>query len=901
MSSVIFSQRFDYKIILYILLITLLPLIALAIIITWLDSNSLKDSLNEPLQILTCNQLNRVNDKTFVIENFVYQIESIVEKNSIQGEEFTREINTAIEHNSYSPLLGLAIFFEAENPVLFGSMSENPLDESLVEWAQTNNGPQVIWQTKENTSYASKISLVEDQEYILVASVPLTFLQETFSNLPPTSGYYLLDEHDQLLLYSDSPIGKFPVQNYLSSSTSTRLIVHEDLQATICSSSNNWRLALVLPINFSVANRDLLTNILLITILVIAFVVVLFAFFFNQKLIQPIKIMSDRMVKINNNDELDLKIMEEGSYTGEVHALVSEFNQVVKNFKATQNKISLLEEKQERIEFAIQGSKIGIWDWNLRDNHCYFSPIWRSILGHTEESIHNLPTEWFTRVHPEDIETLRSEINNHIEGKTPIFESEHRIRHLNDSYIWVYTRGLVRKNSDGNTKRFVGIMENITQRKLLEAKLMITTMYDPLTGLPNRTYFLEIIEQSLGRIRRRDEYHSAILYLDLDHFKNINDKFSFSAGDALLLEITRRLKFGLRSMDTVARLGEDKFGIILEEINGLPDTIKITRRLYKEITKPFTFSKETIYPGTSIGIVMISRGYQDANEVLRDAESAMFQAKSNGRGKFEVFDKENYSYVLSKIRIENELRNAIKKNEIILNYQPVIDTNTNQVVNADTIAIWQHPEKGIVPNEHYFSIAEESGEIIPLNIYILRNACIEAIEWQIEKNLRTLLSVPISPKLLLKPDLTEIVLSALADSNLPNTSLQLVITESSKIYNSGIAIQSMVNLSSIGIKFCLSDYGVIPSSLEQLKRLPIHAIRISETLTRDLPTNEEDAEITESIISIAKILKLQVISTGIETKEQYDFLISKGISHISGDFLSKAKAKSEFIKYLNKS
>jgi len=471
---------------------------------------------------------------------------------------------------------------------------------------------------------------------------------------------------------------------------------------------------------------------------------------------------------------------------------------------------------------------------------------------------------------------------------------------MNDTYIWVLARGLVRKGEDGIPYRFVGTIENITQRKSLEARLLIEAMYDPLTGLPNRTYFSGIIEQSLGRIHRREEYHSAVLFIDLDRFKNINDQYSFSIGDALLLEITRRLKYSLRSMDTISRFGNDKFGVLLEEINGLPDTIKITHRIHKEINKPFNFSGEIIHLTTSIGIVMLSRGYQDSNEVLRDAESALFQAKSDGRGKFEIYDKEVYSYTLSRIRVENELKQALKNDEISLCYQPIIDTETNQVIFADAISIWQHPEKGFIPKEHYLSVAEDSGEIIPLNNFLLRRACNETFEWFQEEDTRTLLSVSISPKMFLKSDFTETVLSALADSNLPNEFLQLVITESSKIYNSGVAIQAMVNLSSIGVKFCLANYGVIPSSLEQLKRLPIHAIRISETLIKDIPINEEDAVITESIISSAKVLGLQVIATGVNTKEQMDFLTQKGIHLISGDYVSQPLMKPEFINYLKR-
>ncbi len=660
------------------------------------------------------------------------------------------------------------------------------------------------------------------------------------------------------------------------------------------------RLLNIFPLNYSFNNDNLLITILLLVIFTSLLSIFILSILINRKLIRPVKDLIFRLNQINQDDKPEGNSRHENLFTGDVGKLTTEVNHLIQNLELARKRFVIQDEKRERYELALQGSKIGVWDWNLKNNHCYYSPTWRNILGHTEESIHNLPTEWFTRVHPEDIESLRTEINNHIAGKTLIFEKEHRIRHMNDSYIWVLARGLARKGENGVPDRFVGTIENITQRKSLETRLKIEAMYDPLTGLPNRTYFSGIIEQSLCRIRRREEYQSAILFIDLDQFKSINESYSYSIGDALLLEITRRLKYSLRSMDTISRFGNDKFVVLVEEINSLPDTIKITRRLHNEMNKPFNLYNEIIYPTTSIGIVMLTRGYQDSNEVLRDAESAMFLAKSDGLGKFEIFDKEVFSYSLSRILMESQLKQALKNSEITLCYQPIVETETNHVIFADSISIWEHPEKGLIPQDHYLSVAEESGEIIPLNKYLLQRACHDAAEWYQEESTRVLLSVPVSAKMILNSEFTETVLAALADSNLPNESLQLIIIESNKIYNSGIAIQALFNLSSIGVKFCLADYGIIPSSLEQLKRLPIHAIRISETLTKDLPANEEDAVITESIISMAKILGLQVVVTGVDTKEQMDFLTQKGIHLISGDFVSQPLMKTEFINFLKR-
>lgn len=906
MNSFLSKLRINYKSILFLLLISLLPIIGLAISTIWIDNKGLEASLDEPIQTLTCNQLARIDERTLSINSMLGHVAGLIKDEGFdnltihQESSKLQEVEKIIVQNQYGSLLGLDLISEGLDPIHFGSSNISLDNKWLSEWMQIGEEGQVFWYTEDDSVFAVQMLQEEGARILLVANLPSSFYRNIFKDLPADFGFELLDGQNQSLIQAPSSKGDFPIQNYLGRLPSQGKIDQDDLQATFCTNAANWRLFIISPLNYSVVNNSLLFKILLVLILAVAFFVLIFAILINQKLIRPVKELTNRLHQINQVEKPDFEKIPENLYTGEVGELITEFNHFIQNLKITQERNSILDEKRERFELALQGSKIGLWDWNLKNNHCYYSPTWRNILGHTEESIYNLPTEWFTRVHPEDIESLRIEINNHIAGKTSIFEKEHRIRHMNDTYIWVLARGLVRKGEDGVPNRFVGTIEDITQRKSLEARLMIEAMYDPLTGLPNRTYFSGIIEQSLGRVHRREDYHSAVLFIDLDRFKSINDNYSFSIGDALLLEITRRLKYSLRSMDTISRFENDKFGVLLEEINGLPDTIKITRRIHKEINNPFNFSGEIIHPSTSIGIVMLSRGYQDSNEVLRDAESAMFQAKSDGRGKFEIYDKEVYSYTLSKIRIENELKQALINKEISLCYQPIINTETNKVVYADAISIWQHPEKGFIPKDHYLSVAEESGEIIPLNNFLLRRACNEASEWYPEKSARTLLSVPISPKIFLKSDFTETVISALADSNLPNESLQLVITESSKIYNSGIAIQTMVNLSSIGVQFCLSDYGIIPSSLEQLKRLPIHAIRISETLTKGLPNNEEDAIITESIISLAKVLGLQVIATGVDTKEQMEFLTQKGIHLISGDYLSQPLMKPEFINFLKR-
>lgn len=757
-----------------------------------------------------------------------------------------------------------------------------------------NQSFQSEFNTPNQTLACNQLARVEGLLEQQDGQISQSDLSSFFAEFPDTYGYYLLNGNNQIVGFSHSPNGAFPVQDYLQQLIAQGRVNYNQIQASICTSSDNWKLILVSPSSIIVSNNKLLFNTFIITFLIISILITLFAILLNHQLINPIKMITQQFKKAVAEDYPDFESISAQHYSGEIGELLTAYNQFSSNQKQRMEKEKLLHENSVRYELATQGAKIGIWDWNLKTNHCYFSPSWRSIIGHTEETIRNLPAEWFTRVHPEDIEILKLNISEYIDGKTSTFEQEHRLLHMDNTYIWALAKGVLRIGEQGEALRLAGTLEDITERKAMETKLLIDAMYDPLTGLPNRTYFSGVVVISLGRIHRREDYHSAVLYVDLDRFKTINENFSFSTGDALLQEISRRLKFSLRSMDTISHFGDDKFAILLEEINGLPDTIKITQRLHKEIEKPFIHSGITIHPGTSIGIVMLSRGYQGANEVLRDAESAMFLAKTDGRGKIEVFDKEVFNYTLSKIKIERELKNAINNHEFSVLYQPVYDIQNNNITHVKAIPNWIPPGKGIVLKDQYQTAAEETGEIIAIDQFTLQSACNQAGIWFTSACPEVVLSILVSTKTFLQPNFTDKILSILADSSLPNEALQIVLTESSQIYNSGIALQTMVDLSSIGVKFCLADFGVTPSSLEQLKRLPIHAIEISDSLIRGIPANVEDVTIIQAIISLSSILGYQLTVPGVDSKEQADFLRQKGIQFISGNYFSKPLNAREF-------
>jgi diguanylate cyclase (GGDEF)-like protein/PAS domain S-box-containing protein len=411
----------------------------------------------------------------------------------------------------------------------------------------------------------------------------------------------------------------------------------------------------------SALNNSSLWVTLLITGFIAMAVIIGALLIINKQAIDPIQKMMNGLQSIQEGRLAEQRPIRSQGLSVEIGNLVQGYNQFLSLLKTKEMQETALKVSEERYDLAMKGSHDGVWDWDIKTDMCYYSPRWRAILGYTEESIHNSPTEWFSRVHADDLDALKADIKSHLEGKTSHFENEHRLLHANGSYVWVWARGLALFDQQKTAYRFAGSISDNTKRKEFESRLLHDAMHDPLTHLPNREYFLETLGSALGRTHRREDYHAAVIYVDLDRFKFINDGMGYKAGDELLIETSQRLKRTLRLMDTVARIGGDEFCILLEEINGLQDAIQITRRLHKLLTQPIILEKQEFSPNASFGLVMLTRGYSNSEEILQDADTALNQAKANGGGRFEIFDKEMHLYTLSKLKTESELTQAIKK------------------------------------------------------------------------------------------------------------------------------------------------------------------------------------------------------------------------------------------------
>ncbi len=547
-----------------------------------------------------------------------------------------------------------------------------------------------------------------------------------------------------------------------------------------------------------------------------------------------------------------------------------------------------LRESEERYALAVQGAKDGIWDWNLITNEIYLSPRWKSMLGYEDDEIFNSPREWFSRVHTEDIERLRLDISAHVKGVTEHFENEHRMLHKDGSYRWMLSRGMAVRDGDNTANRLAGSQTDFTDRKYAEEKLLHNAFYDTLTSLPNRALFLERLRYSVERAKRRKDYLFAVLFLDLDRFKNVNDSLGHIMGDRLLIAIANRLNSGLRATDTVARQGGDEFVILLEDITNDGDATQIAEWIHNELASTFSIDGHEIFITASIGIVLSMAGYDRPEDVLRDADIAMYSAKASGKAHYEIFEPEMRDRVMDRLGLETELRRALERNEFEVYYQPIVSLFNGSLSGFEALLRWRHPDRGILQPGVFIPLAEETGLIIAMDRWVLMEACRQLKEWQDmgQFDPPLTISVNLSGKQVVQPGLVERVEEVLRETGLDPQSLKLEMTENAIMENNKFTIDVFTSLRGLGVQVQIDDFGVGYSSLTYLSQFPINALKIDQTFVRMMNRDNNQLKIVQAIVMLTNRLGVGVIAEGMETESQMEQLKELGCEYGQGNLIS---------------
>ncbi len=545
-------------------------------------------------------------------------------------------------------------------------------------------------------------------------------------------------------------------------------------------------------------------------------------------------------------------------------------------------KVGELATERERYLLAARGANDGLWDWDLRRGSAYFSPRWKSMLGYEEQEIGDSPDEWLGRLHPSDAERLAGLLADQQEGAASQFEDEHRLLHKDGHYVWVLCRAISVPDAQGRACRMSGSLTDVTARKHAEMQLMYDAMHDALTGLPNRALFLDRVSQTVRMADRNPGLRFAVLFMDVDRFKTINDGLGHYTGDQLLISVARRLRSALRPADTVARLGGDEFAVLLPEVGGEPEARALADRIQEQAGRPMKLGGRKISVTLSIGVVLNGHGLAAVEELLQAADTAMYKAKASGRARSQLFSPDMHRESVHKLELEEELRQALGQNELRVHYQPIIDLETGKIVSVEALARWPHPERGPVSPGLFIPLAEETGLISRIGKLVLETACRQRRDWGplVAREFR--IAVNLSARQFTDAALMDGIMAAVSGAGIEPDQLELELTESTLMDNPERASHVLNELHDIGIQLTVDDFGTGYSSLAYLRSFPFRKLKIDRTFVSNITLSSDEATIALAVIALAHSLRMRVVAEGVETRGQLGYLLRHQCDLVQG-------------------
>lgn len=571
-----------------------------------------------------------------------------------------------------------------------------------------------------------------------------------------------------------------------------------------------------------------------------------------------------------------------------------------------------LRESEERYAVAAQGANDGLWDWHLRSGEVFYSQRWKAIVGCEEEEVGDHADEWLDRIHPDDRKAVWTELNAHLDGVTPHFENEHRVWHKEYGYRWVVSRGLAVRGEDGKAVRIAGSLTDINERKVAEEQLRHDALHDALTGLCNRALFLDHVERAIrqqqrfaggkpersqdarretaadGVQQRRPEFAYAVFLLDLDRFNVINDSLGHAFGDDLLVTVGERLRECTRAGDTVARLGGDEFALLVEDVEGDEEIEATAQRLQEAVRVPVELYGHEVSVTASIGIATGRQVYRTGGEVVRDADTAMYQAKRQGKACHTFFDSSMHTEAVAQLHIESGLRRAVEQDELALVYQPIVSLEDGRINGFEALLRWHHPEHGVISPADFIPVAEETGIIIPIGEWVLRTACREVARWRGLRAEVPWVSVNVSPKQLVETDLPAVLAEVLEETGIEPSRLKLEITESTLVQPGAGVADVLARLRALGVSLCIDDFGTGYSAMSYLHDLPVGVVKIDRTFVGRI--GSEGRETVRAIIAMSHNLGLDTVAEGVETWKQREVLRAMGCPQAQGFLFSRPVA-----------
>lgn len=547
---------------------------------------------------------------------------------------------------------------------------------------------------------------------------------------------------------------------------------------------------------------------------------------------------------------------------------------------------------EERYALALQGANDGIWDWDLGTDLVFRSDRWKAMLGYGPDELGPAPAEWLDRIHPQDRECVRAALDLHLGGGSPQLETEHRVKHRDGRWRWMLVRGIAVRDETGAPARLAGSMTDITQRKEAEEQIAHGALHDALTGLPNRALLLDRVAASLGRVARHSNRCLAVLALDLDRFKVVNDALGHGEGDQLLRHVAEALQASLQPGDTVARTGGDEFAVLVEDLHDPSEATRTAQRLQDALSRPWQLHDRDVFSSASIGVAIGSaKDDRSAEDLLRDADTAMFRAKALGRARHVVFESGMHERALKQLQLESDLRRAVDRAEFDVLYQPMISLTSGEIVGFESLVRWRHPTRGVLSPAEFVPFAEESGLIVDIGRQVMQTACGHLRRWGEIPGVRPFtVSINLSGRQFAQPDLLGEIRAIVAEGNLDPRRIHLEITETVLIENQEGAAELLRRLHAMNIRVSLDDFGTGYSSLSYLHRFRVDTLKIDKSFVDRMT---DSVQIVGTIAALAGNLGMDVVAEGVETVEQARLLRELHCTNAQGYLFSRPRTARE--------
>ena len=844
------------------------------------------------------------------------------------------EENLAINNDYFKSIIdNTPYFYEIAMIKPNGDIYSNAwLDQNLIENSFTIRQSNWFIHAKEGLRYISEMHHTSDDHpyviiaqstvdgNVLVARIQVSFFQKIINEIKfgETGTFNLSNEEGEIIAHTNIEyvLEKRRIPNDTNSDNTLTIpgdvfygniqnFAGKEVKLVITSlHSNHW----LLLSTIEVAEINRVTNVQLIfSILAFiafgVFILVMVLIMLNRYIFLPLQVLQEgaeaiadgqytHKIIINSEDELG-RLAKGFNYMAQ--RIQQRDQKLTEEIESKEQIAQALKISQERYALAVKGANDGIWDWNLNDNQIYYSSRWKNLLGYSEKEIGHSSQEWFGRIHEDDLENVKYHLNQHLNGYTPFFRCEFRIRRKDDIYIWVRYRGLVSLDENGKAYRIAGSQTDITAQKEFEQRLHFAAYHDSLTNLPNRKYLTEKSIEILTMAKFEKKNDFALMFLDLDRFKIINDSLGHMKGDQILIMISKRLSNWANGKDIVCRFGGDEFIVVKPNIQSREKVMEELHQLQTLMNRPLTIDGQQLYIGMSVGIVIGPEQYNSPTDIIRDADIALYQAKSAGLSNYIVFNTGMRQQAVASMSIETDLREALNDHQFRLFYQPIVNLQENRLTGFEALIRWEHPVHGMVNPAQFIPIAEQTGLINHIGRWVIDESMRQIRIWQ-ESYPDITMSMNVSAKQLKDDTLLQNIKAAILINELTPATLSFEITETSVLEFDDATIAVLNDIKKLGVRLSLDDFGTGFSSLSVLHMYPIDTLKIDQTFIREILQDNNKIAIARTIIELGNSLGMDVVAEGVETYESLKLLIDFGCPFGQGYYFLKPMP-AEVIEY----